>query len=195
MKKYLILLTLIFLHQVSFGQETDLIASDSTWTKEHFTFPLSFAQKINFQGVEEAVFPAGWGNTESSEFWSYAFAWKIDADNPLTESEIETNLQYYFDGLLGLELDRQEPLEVQNSTALFIRTNYKHNTATYSGKIRTFDTRLSQRPLTLHVLADQYYCKSERKNFILFRFSPASHDLYIWSTLKALTLHERKCPD
>ncbi len=196
MQKSLIILTITFLCQVALhGQEINLIATDSTWVKEHFTFPLSFAQRIDFQGVEEAVFPRGWADVDSHEFWSYAFAWKIDADKALKENEMEISLQYYFDGLLGLETDKQDESATSGSTALFIKTSGASGKVMYSGKIRTFDTRISQQPLTLYVQADQYYCVSEKTCYILFRLSPADYNQEIWSRLKALTLHEHICPD
>lgn len=197
MIKSIILLAILTIRSFgAFGQEStiDLIATDSTWGKEHFIFPLRFAHKIDFKGVEEAVFPAGWANVESPEFWSYAFAWQIDTTAALTEEAMEVNLKYYFDGLLGLEHDRKVELSVKNSTALIVQTDDASGMTNYAGKIRTYDTRFTQKPMTLHVIADQYFCPVEQRTIILFRFSPKGFDGEIWSKLRVLKLHKHLCP-
>ncbi|MCE7995579.1 MAG: hypothetical protein HEP71_26610 [Roseivirga sp.] len=196
-KSIIVVIGLTFWSFGAFSQEPasiDLIATDSTWGKEHFTFPLRFAQKIDFKGVEEAVFPAGWGDVESPAFWSYAFAWQVEANGALTENVMEVNLQYYFDGLLGLDHDRKVELPVKASTSLVVRTGDATGTTHYAGKIKTFDTRFTQKPMTLHVIADQYFCQKERKTFVLFRFSPKGFDAEIWSRLKILELQKHLCP-
>lgn len=54
--------TFLFAVQMASAQSdstTNLIQTDSSWGKEIFHFPLSFAPSIHYQGIEEARFPKG----------------------------------------------------------------------------------------------------------------------------------------
>ena len=187
MKNVLLILLSLLYAALSYSQEMeniDLLVSDTTWTKEHFTFPIPFAQEINYEGVEEAVFPKGWGNVESQTFWTYAFAWSIKTDTTLNETDFEKNLELYFNGLLGIE----------TTTALFIKKEYsKSTTKTYIGKIKLLETRSTNKPMTLNVLAENYYCEKEMRATVLFKFSPKEFEDGVWQQLKSITLKNPIC--
>lgn len=195
-----IALSLIFLlfQAVSVvGQEHEfpnIIVSDSTWGSEFFEFPIRFAQEIDYKGLEEAVFPSGWGDQESDYFWTYAFAWDIESDKALSESDFEINLQYYFDGLLGLNPDRKnEAGPIPQTNAIFISKAGSGGNAKYHGKIKTFDTRFTQKPMLLHVQAEQHYCQDSNKSIILFKFSPQPYSHSVWKSLGKLKLPGDNC--
>lgn len=192
MSKKVILLSIFLLNSISvFSQEEqhpDLLVTDD-WGKELFTFPIKFAQKIPYSGIEEARFPKGWGKEDSPYFWTYAFAWKIDFDTLFTAAEFETNLQYYFDGLLGLDFDQDK----KNSNALFLETNEANGTSTYLGKIKTLDTRFTKKQMTLHVKISQEYCEKSKKLIVLFKFSPKEFENGVWSKLNEIEFSPDAC--
>ncbi|GAB5523159.1 MAG: hypothetical protein Roseis2KO_10310 [Roseivirga sp.] len=177
-------------------QESEAITvANDTWGREFFKFPLRFASNIDFQGMEEALFPKSWGNIESHELWSYAFAWKIQADKPLSETDMETNLQYYFDGLLTISLDRTDFTDLQKTNAIFVQKETSSEDLFYTGKIKTYDTRITKKPMTLHVRAEQHYCEQAKETIILFKFSPKGFDHKIWSQLAEVTLRHDICDE
>jgi hypothetical protein len=182
----LILLSLLYT-TISYYQEMEnphLLVSDTTWTKEHFTFPISFAQEIDYEGVEEAVFSKGWGNVESQTFWTYAFAWSIKTDTPLNETDFQKNLELYFNGLL----------DIQTTAALFIKKEDSNTTSkNYIGKIKLLETRYTNKPMILNVLAENYYCKKEMKTIVLFKLSPKEFEDGVWQQLKNITLKNPIC--
>lgn len=192
-----ILLTLVlFLNSMlSFGQEQEaeklaarLLKADNTWGKELFMFPISFAQEINFKGVEVALFPKGWSNEESPEFWSYAFAWEVEADQPITKTALESSLQLYFDGLLGIDILKKNDANIQKTKALFIEKEAKAGTSRFTGKIEIFESRITKKPMTLNVTIEQDYCKSSQKAVILFKFSPKEFEHKTWEKLSEVSL-------
>ena len=106
MKKILVIIGFLFHTIVAFGQaeqSLEVFKTDSTWIKEIIEFPIGFAQEIKYEGFEDLRFPQGWSKEDSPNFWSYVWAWSINDIGEVTESELETNIQYYFDGLLGLD--------------------------------------------------------------------------------------------
>ncbi|MFY0593120.1 hypothetical protein [Roseivirga sp.] len=166
----------------------DLMVTDG-WGKELFIFPIRFASKIPYTGFEEARFPKGWGIESSPEFWSYAFAWKIDVKAPLTETDLEVNLQRYFDGLLGLDFKE----DGQKTNAVFVSSNASKPWVGYKGKIKTLDTRFTKKPMILNVLVDQHYCKKEKQYIIIFKFSPKEFGTPVWLKMNDIKLSPEAC--
>lgn len=168
------------------SEEVRLIDLDTTWGKEIFKFPIRFAQNINYQGVEEARFPPeGWSNEGHQNFWSYAFAWDIDLNKKITEDVLASDLEKYFDGLVGVDVNK--------ASALFIEIESTDTTSIFKGKVKTFDRFTTKKPITLYVLVESHYCKKEERSIILFRFSPKGFKHNVWTTLKEVKLKEPFC--
>lgn len=198
MKIITVLFLTVFLCQAMsvFGQEEvaiKAIAADSTWGREPFQFPLSFAPEIDFQGVEVALFPKGWGKIESPAFWSYAFVWEIDSDSLIAKSQLETSLQSYFEGLLGLDFLRKNDPSIQNTNAQLVKKTASVISIKYEGRIETFDNRIAKKPMILQVTIEQHYCQESNKATILFKFSPKTFDHSIWIKLAGVSLGKEVC--
>ena len=106
MKKIILIISILFFSVLSYAQEVEpleVFTTDSTWIKEIIQFPIGFAQDIKYEGFEDLRFPQGWSKQDSPNFWSYVWAWSINGIEEPTESDLEKNVQLYFDGLLGLD--------------------------------------------------------------------------------------------
>lgn len=176
---------------VGFSQEEktqDILQADSTWFKEIIKFPINFAREIPYQGFEELRFAPGFSKEESPELWTYTWAWVITNQKTFTENELETNIQLYFDGLLGLDPKHHKNVK-QQTNAVFI----KKDTKSYVGKIKTFDTRYTQKPITLNVKVDKHLCKENNRAILIFRISPQEFENPVWKNLNAINLREGSC--
>jgi len=195
MKYVLLFMALLSCSIFSIAQKPEdpgVLDTDSSWKKEIFHFPLNFAKEINYTGIEDARFPTGWGNKDSVAFWSYAFAWHINLGATLTERELESNLQIYFDGLMrAVNSDKEAILE--STIALFIKKGPASDTPRFVGKIRVFDAFFTKKPMILNVLVDRYFCKQEKNHILLFRFSPREFESEIWKKLKEVKLRANSC--
>ena len=163
------------------GQEKEhlyFLETDSTWRKELFLFPINFAQDINYKGVEDARFPTGWEKQDSPNFWSYAFAWNIEHSEKISETELEADLQKYFNGLMRWQETSVEILKKAETT----------NTVSYTGKVKTKDAFFTKEPMTLNVLIEKIYCAEKKKSVILFRFSPKQFGADVWQKLEEVKL-------
>lgn len=186
-----LLLNSIFL----FSQEKEdlfILETDTTWGKELFQFPLGFAPEINFEGIEDARFPAGWGKIDSSTFWSYVFAWNINLNALITEKELENNLQIYFDGLMNA-VNKDKEIEVPNTVVLFLKKEVSENRAKFIGKVRVYDSFRTKKMMTLNVQVTQDYCKIKNKSIIIFRFSPKGFGDEVWQQLERVNLRANAC--
>ena len=168
-----------------------LLDTDDTWRKEAFTFPKPFAPEVDFEGVADVRFTHGWSNQESPLFWSYAFAWKIDLDERLSDGELERYLELYFDGLMTA-VNRDKELTVPVTNALFESTPTEE-ALSYKGKIKLYDAFFSKHMLTLHVNGSYEYCMKEDKHIYLFRLSAKESDQEEWNHLNKAVLDGDIC--
>lgn len=192
MNKHIVTILLLFFCILSYSQEEEsleVFTTDSTWKKEIIKFPISFAQDINYEGFEDLRFPQGWSNQESPNFWSYVWAWNINGIEKPSVSDLEKNVQLYFDGLLGLDFYKINDVKTPKTNAVFIK---KGNTQ-YVGKVKTVDTRYTKKPMTLHVQAESHYCEQTKKAIIVYRFSPKPFENDVWNTLKSVKLSDDVC--
>lgn len=184
--KYLIC---FYLLQSNAYAQPALVKADSSWGKEVFNFPLSFAPEIKYSGTEEAWFPKGWAHKDSASFWSYAFAWKIETKAALTPTDLENDLQYYFDGLMSDRLGLSKE-KVPATIALLIQTASPENSSYFTGKVQIYDAFTLKKNLVLHVTVEQLFCKQRLHSILLFRFSPKETGHAIWEKLNKLTIHQ-----
>ncbi|MCK0110169.1 hypothetical protein MWU58_12750 [Flavobacteriaceae bacterium S0825] len=192
MKKHIVTILLLFFCILSYSQEEEsleVFTTDSTWIKEIIKFPINFAQDINYEGFEDLRFPQGWSNQESPNFWSYVWAWNINGIEKPSESDLEKNVQLYFDGLLGLDFYKINDVKTPKTNAVFIK---KGNTQ-YVGKVKTIDTRYTKLPMTLNVLVEYYYCEIQKKTIMVFRYSPKPFDNAVWYKLNEVKLRADAC--
>ena len=177
MKNISTIILFFFCSTFLLGQEKDhlfFLETDTTWRQEQFIFPIQHARDIDYKGVEDARFPVGWEDQDSPNFWSYVFAWDIEHDGEITPTELETDLQKYFSGLM-----RGKETNVQIS-----KKNTIDNKTHYIGAVKTIDNFFTKEPMTLHVQADQIYCEEKKKSILLFKFSPKEFGHKVWKKLE-----------
>ena len=193
MSKHIISIFLIFTSTLLIAQSEQPIsildADTAIWGKEVFSFPLSFADGINYQGTEEARFPTGWIDQKSDNFWSYVFAWKINYQDELTAEELEKNIVLYYDGLMRIDHKRASDPSIQNTVALFIQNT---NTS-YTGKIKTFDAFATKKPFSLNARVEKYDCPDKRYTTVVFRLSPKPFDSDVWQYLEEVKISSEVC--
>lgn len=193
MKKTIFILSLFFTVFVA-GQaieKENLIQLDSTWGKEMFPFPISFAKNIDYEGIAEVRFPPkGWRTPDHTFFWSYTYAWSIDVDRKITAAELTSDLEKYFDGLNNVtdtnNLD-------QKATATINKMKRKKSTTFFKGAVDTYDHFATNKRIVLNVLIESHYCKKGKKTVLLFKFSPKGLKHIVWETLKNIRLNENYC--
>jgi len=191
MRKTLSIFAFLFSCIVTFGQkqkEVNLIQVDSTWGKEVFKFPIPFANDIQYEGAVEVRFPPkGWRDPNHSNFWLYAYAWKVNLNRSVNAKELASNLEKYFDGLNGVGVLKH--MDEHKASANIVETKSNKRSSFFYGDIKTYDRFATNESIILHVLIESYYCKKEKETTILFKFSPKEPEHKVWEMLKRITIH------
>ena len=195
MKKYRLLTLLLFQTILIFGQEkqeVNLLTSATSWGKEIIQMPLHFAPEIPYKGVEELRFSPDWSKQESDGYWTYAFVWDVDLNKKLTATDLEKDLQYYFDGLMdGVNKDKGKILP--KTIALFLKKENTTGASEFVGKLQIYNSFHTKDVMILYCTVEQYYCKEKQKSMVLFRFSPKEFTHPIWQKLETVQLREKPC--
>lgn len=190
-----LLLFVILLTSASSAQDDssiNLMITEDSWRKEAFKFPKPFAPAVDFDGVADVRFTDGWSTADSPKFWSYAFAWKLNLEKGLSDSQIEHYLELYFDGLMQV-VNRDTSIHVPSTTALFISKSTAEAEVSYKGKIRLYDAFFSTEMITLKVNGEYHYCTDHDNHVYLFRLSPKDLDNEVWNHLNKAALQENIC--
>ena len=195
MKYYSIILALCLLPKITFSQDLkdiNLLSTEDSWRKEAFAFPVPFAPEIDFQGLADVRFTKGWSDADSPHFWSYAFAWYLTDGKKLSEHDLESYLQEYFDGLMKL-VNKDKTLEVPLTNALLSATNKVKGQNDYKGKIKFYDAFFTQEMLTLHIKAEYKFCKEHDRNIYFFKLSPQTFENDAWLHIGKTQLRDNLC--
>lgn len=169
--------------QITILKGLELLVTD--WGKEFFHFPLHFAEGIPYRGVEEVVFPKNRINPDSTDFWSYVFAWALENKQAVTAEELEENLTLYFDGLIG-GLSRTDQSKLTKTTVSFKPNTDPTDSVAFTGSLTIFDGFVTQEPLTLNARIYADYCADKDQLILLFRFSPLGYDHAVWEKLRTV---------
>jgi len=158
------------------------------WGVERFLIPIEFAPSIPYKGVEDIRFTPGWGNVKSEEYWSYAFLWYLDEMPVTTAAIIHTNLNAYYTGLIGRNIERRkipaDKLFPVKSLAKEVEAE-QGDLKTFKGTITMLDY-MEQKPITLNFVVHVKSCPNQTKGFIFYEISPKPTTDKVWTSLESL---------
>ena len=162
------------------------------WGKEIFHFPIHFVPELDYQGVEEVVFPKNWAKKDSNDFWSYVFVWALDNKKEISPAELEINLRKYFDGLAAVVNEDKETEMIKTSTYFQHNTN-SNDDVDIIGQLTVYDAFTTNKPLDLNARIFSNYCEKRGKLIVLFQFSPKKYDHPIWDKLRTVKVRSTVC--
>jgi hypothetical protein len=164
------------------------LAFPEGWGVERFLIPIEFAPSIPYKGVEDIRFAPGWGDPKSEEYWSYAFLWYLDEMLSTTSESIQTNLNAYYTGLIGRNIERRK---IPTEKLFPVKTLVKEVKAeqgdlrTFKGTVNMLDY-MEQKPMVLNCVVHVKSCAAQTKGFIFYEISPKQTTDKIWTSLESL---------
>jgi len=198
--KYFILTMLLFTSLLScetkkkehYNAETfvptyNLIVPEN-WTTETFSIPIEFAPSIPYVGIEEVRFAPGWGNATSEDYWTYSYLWYLDGKEELNAETIQGNLEAYYTGLVGRNIERRkipkEKLFPVKATIEVTKTQ-EGDLNTYKGSVDMLDY-MAQQPIKLNCLVHVKECPGKDNTYVFYEISPQEETHPIWNTLNQI---------
>ncbi len=185
------LLTILFTSVTIAQEETNelsfLLNGPDSWRKELLTLPLQFAPELDYKGLEFVRFSKGWSDKNSEEFWTYKFAWYLDAPANLTTKKLNKELKIYFDNLFNL-VGSGKGIAKENITPTKSTLVYNEDKKMFIGNVTIFDVFFLEALQTLNVKVIPTYCETSKKHTVYFEFSPQSFDHELWNTMNQINI-------
>jgi hypothetical protein len=158
------------------------------WAVERFLIPIEFAPSIPYKGVEDIRFAPGWGIAESEEYWTYAFLWYLNEMPVTDEATIQTNLNAYYTGLIGRNIEKRKiPREKLFPVNTIVKEVKRQpgDFKTFRGTIQMLDY-MQQKPITLNCVVHVKTCTGRPNGLIFHEISPKPTTDKIWASLELL---------
>jgi len=150
------------------------------WRREAFAFPLDFAPDIAYRGTEEIRFMPDFFDPKATTYWSYAFAWIVDAHVPIDSASLERDLVRYFKGLSHAVGDEKYHFDPNG-----FRASLTASGDDAEGTVDTFDPFTTGRALTLNVVIRQRWCAAAGLRAVVIAASPRPKGDATWRALEA----------
>ncbi len=141
------------------------------WRSELLSFPLEFAPTLPYRGVEEIRFAPGFFDPEAPGYWSYAFAWRLEAYPAFEPTAIGAQLTTYFRGLVAAV---DEGNEITDRDSIVVRAAGTERRLTLTAHV--IDPFTTKRPVDLTGTALQMACPTGA--LWVFTFAPANSTLH-----------------
>ncbi len=163
-----------------------------SWAADpRYTFPLPFAAKLAYHGVEDVFFAPNFDNTDSPEYHSWLFFMWLDGTHMLSAEQVQTDIVTYFRGLAE-ERGQNNGFTPDLSKVL---AAYKENTAAsptfggaaaraFSGTVNIWDTH--GKIITVNSQVRISGCGTSDHTVLFFAGSLEPRDGDIWKQLNAI---------
>jgi hypothetical protein len=155
------------------------------WKTETIPFPLNFAPEIEYEGLEELRFAPGMFKPETEDFWSYAFVWWIPQDTELTAEQLQKDLDAYYRGLNHDKPGDEKEIPPVHSVVKKVDA-VDGEPARFEGTIDTFDSFVTEEPITLNFQAEVIICEKQEKMAVYFGLSPQPVTHAVWEELQKI---------
>jgi len=149
------------------------------WATETFALPPGFAPELPV-GSESLLFPPGWRDPDSENFWSYAFVMSIEEQAPDMQ-RVQELLELYYDGLMAVFASNKDKESLIKPTKVAIRQVKPNH---YEATMHLVDAFATFEPMDIRVLIEAV-ADGDEHSFVHIRVSKQSEGHAIWKSLAA----------
>ncbi|WP_145058885.1 hypothetical protein [Lignipirellula cremea] len=163
------------------------------WGGETIALPPGFAPGMGWQGTEKIRFAPGMMKPEADGFFSYAFAFELRADSPLTEAEVQKEFLAYYRGLCQAVLRGKLPgLDPAAFTLQLKRQEAAPGDPAvhYTGVLDWIEPFATRKPQRLNLEIQTWSGKEQKYVFVCV--SPQDSKAAIWKELHGIRDDYRK---
>ena len=144
--------------------------------------PPVFAPGLPINGIEDIRFSPEWAKNKTEGYWTYCFLWSLQGSTPLSKTELETCLKYYYTGLIKGNL-KEAKIDTLNAIPVTIKLHPIPNVAAgrkaFEGELHMLNY-MTREPITLNFKIHQ------KDNFIFFEASPLPYSNKMWGVMDAV---------
>ncbi|BDD11442.1 hypothetical protein FUAX_38740 (plasmid) [Fulvitalea axinellae] len=132
--------------------EAVLLPGPSEWRYERIAFPIDFAPELDYNGYEELRFSPGMFKTYSDDFFSYAFAFKLDSISNFGQGDLRELLNGYYSGLTKSMSKGRRRYDPNDITVFVIKSPQEGRYTVKLNLVQYFTKRRRRLALNLDVM-------------------------------------------
>ena len=174
-----------FLLVVHAQPKPTMLTGPVDWQFEQFALPPVFAPGVKYKGIEELRFSPDMFKKDAPNYFTYAFAARLDNTKTVTQSDIQDYLLTYFKGLCGkTAADRKlGPVDTTAISAVIEKKTTTGDQPIYNITLHVFGVFADGAPVTLNMEAKVWQDVPADKVYLLFIVSPQPKTAAIWEEL------------
>ena len=153
------------------------------WQTETIPFPLEFAPQIPYSGLEELRFSPGMFEEGADDFWTYAFVWWVNPDDPTDAQALSGHLETYFRGLATAVAESRSIDASQARFSASIAAGPGHS---FTGSAETVDAFVTGDQIRLNIHGQIIRCEAQARLAVFFGLSPRESDHPVWTELHSI---------
>jgi PDZ domain len=160
-------------------------------TDPRYQFPLPFAPKLAYHGIEDVFFSPNFDYTDTPEYHSYLFFQWLDGTHVLSAEQVQSDMETYFRGLAeergqnyGFTPDLSKVIATYKEDSATSRTFGGAAAQAFSGTVDIWDTHGKVIPLNSEVLVSS--CGTSDKTILFFGASLEPRDGDMWKEIDAI---------
>lgn len=158
------------------------------WREETIPFPLSFAPELEYSGVEVLRFAPGMFESDSEDYWTYAFVWWLKGDVPIDSESLEDGLEEYFEGLSKAVAESGEFDLPDLPVKIELSESRESATRLFRGTAETIDVFVTRESVTLNIRVEILICPTRDVTVVFFELSPRPAQHEVWKTLAGIRM-------
>lgn len=158
------------------------------WASETFALPPGFAPDLP-AGSESLLFPPGWRDPDSENFWSYAFVMTID-EQPPEASRVQELLELYYDGLMSVFASGKDKESLITPAKVVVN---QINSNRYEASMNLVDAFATFEPVDIRVRIETVAAEAGHSQ-VRVQISRQRDDHQIWKDLSAAIEHILESP-
>jgi hypothetical protein len=162
-----------------------MLTGPADWQFEQFALPPVFAPGVKYKGIEELRFSPDMFKKDAPNYFTYAFAARLDNTKTVTQSNIQDYLLTYFRGLCSkTATDRKlSPVDTAAISVVIEKKTTTDSQPIYNITLHVFGVFADGAPVTLNMEAKVWQDAPADKVYLLFIVSTQPKTAPVWDAL------------
>ncbi len=193
-KIYVALACIFVLSMMDIGSAEDgfVLEAPDSWRTERIVLPPPFAQDMTFRGVEMIRFAPEMFAADADTFFTYVFVLSVEAQQLLTQEEIQRELLQYYRGLAQAVMKASDQDVSQYSLTVIKQpatTTFPENAVTpveYEATLSWVEPFTTRLPQDLILEIQSFRLAQSDRSFLFVCASPKAKTHDVWQEMRQI---------
>ncbi len=187
-KRWILLSTaILFLRTAALDAQLEDIPLEapSNWGGETIPLPTGFARDMKFRGVETIRFAPGMFKPQEDDFFTYAFAFRLEPGTSVGQADLRRELLTYYRGLAKAVM-RDPDLDVSDFKVELSSRKTAASLTGYGGTIDWLEPFRTKKKQKLYLEIDVWHTGEKKTPYVFCSVSPQKTSHAVWKPCRTI---------